>query len=303
MQAGSCSCINRCGTRKCPCKLNQIVCGNNCHPSRTCSNRQRGQHAVGEILVDEKENVKVNDEWVKIGETTLLHADLKIITGNQWLTDNIIFAAQQLLHQQHPYISGLQDPALQLTRTFDVQGSREFIQCLNMGKNHWITISTVGCPPSTVNIFDSLNLTLTMDAKKIIADLIHTSTESFIVQYVDMQYQMGGRDCGLFAIASACSICNSQEPVKVKYEQNSMRQHLADALTTQLLVPFPGKKRRVVSGFRKRERVKVYCICRLPNDGSLMVQCQACREWYHTKCVTIPKIYINSKLKWTCNNC
>lgn len=77
--------------------------------------------------------------WIKIGITPLLQNDKKILTGRGWLTDNIIFAAMQLLHQQHPHISGLQNPILQLTRTFDVQGSKEFVQCLNMGDvNSWL---------------------------------------------------------------------------------------------------------------------------------------------------------------------
>ena len=82
--------------------------------------------------------------WVKIGITSLLEDDKKLLTACSWLTDNIMFAALQLLHQQHLDISGLQDPALQITHTFDVQGT------INMGGCHWITISTVGCDPATI---------------------------------------------------------------------------------------------------------------------------------------------------------
>ncbi len=43
------------------------------------------------------------------------------------LTDEIMYCAQQLLKNKYPYISGLQCSSLQLTRTFDVHASKEFI--------------------------------------------------------------------------------------------------------------------------------------------------------------------------------
>ena len=64
-----------------------------------------------------------------------------------------------------------------------------------------------------------------------------------------------------------------------------MRQHLIDGLSNKLLMPFPGKiKRRVKKLVPARtEVVKVYCTCRLPDDGHKMVECYQCKEWYHTR--------------------
>ena len=186
-----CSCKNRCATRKCPCKLNRIPCGSYCHVGRTCSNKPSVKPDPEEVVNVDEQKVAPSIPWVKIGITSLLEDDKKLLTGCGWLTDNIMFAALQLLHQQHPDISGLQDPALQITRTFDVQGSREFIQCLNMSGCHWITISTVGCDPATIKIYDSSNLMLTSTLKRIVADLMHTSGKSISILYMDMQYQIG----------------------------------------------------------------------------------------------------------------
>ena len=91
--------------------------------------------------------------WVTIGETLLF---INALLENRWLTDNIEFAAEQLLHQQHPYISGLQDPSLQQIHSLDIQGRREFVQCLFMGGNHWITISSVGCDTGTINDYQCI---------------------------------------------------------------------------------------------------------------------------------------------------
>ena len=44
------------------------------------------------------------------------------------------------LKKQHG-VSGLQDTIF----AFEVEGSHEFVQCLNL--SHWITVSTAGCPP------------------------------------------------------------------------------------------------------------------------------------------------------------
>ena len=108
--------------------------------------------------------------WVKIGQTLLFTNDQNILLKNMWLTDNIVFAAEQLLNQQHPYISGLQDPCLQQVRTFAIQGNKEFVQCLIVGGNHWITISSVGCNPGTINVYDSMNCNkLTSNLKGIVA--------------------------------------------------------------------------------------------------------------------------------------
>ncbi len=32
---------------------------------------------------------------------------------------------------------------------------------------------------------------------------------------------------------------------------------------------------------------KVFCLCREPDDGRVMVQCDRCQEWYHHDCVDI----------------
>lgn len=156
------------------------MCGRYCHPGRSCGNTCRNSKpADDKIVVDEVE--EKNDGWIKIGLTRLFEQDKNLLTGGDWLTDNIIFAAQQLLHQQNPQISGLQDPALAMTRTFAVQGSQEFVQCLNMSDNHWITISTVGCEPSTIKVYDSANGMLTSTMKTVMADLLHTNNKNILI--------------------------------------------------------------------------------------------------------------------------
>ena len=151
-------------------------------------------------------------------------------------------AAQCLLKQQHPDMSGLQPSTLQYIQMFDVHGSREFVQCLNLSNNHWIMVSTVGCVPGVVNVYDSLTFGLSTSIKRTIASLVHTDKPTIAIQRAPMQLQRGGSDCGLFAIASATAICNGQYPESIQFDQSQMRPHLLKCLEDKLLLPFPSTK-------------------------------------------------------------
>ena len=54
-----------------------------------------------------------------------------------------------------PAISGFQQPTLGPVRNFDV-ASGELVQILHTGNNHRVSISSTGCEPGYVNLFDSL---------------------------------------------------------------------------------------------------------------------------------------------------
>ena len=75
-----------------------------------------------------------------------------------------------------------------------------------LGGNHWITISTLKCPPAVVCVYDSLHYQLSPSVKKTVADLLQTKKEHIIIQYMNTQVQEGGSDCGLFAIATATTL-------------------------------------------------------------------------------------------------
>ena len=178
-----------------------------------------------------------------------------------------------------------------------------FVQCLNLGDNHWITISTLGCTPGTVIVYDSLNLRLSKSLKNIVADLIHTSNSTIVIKYANMQYQRGGSDCGLFAIATACVVCNGDDPTSLHFEQPLMREHLLKALESKKLSPFPSQHRRVAISQTREEILEVFYVCRMPNDGKTILQCSACQEWYHCNCVRVQKRFLNPKVPWICGTC
>ena len=113
--------------------------------------------------------------------------------------------------------------------------------------------------------------------EKTIADLLQTEKEHAIVHYMNTQIQEGGKDFGLFAIATATTfiICNGQDPVDLEYQQSSMQSHLLKAFEMKTLLPFPSKatRKRQKRGILRRQRIAVYFSCRLPDDGRQMIQC------------------------------
>ena len=111
--------------------------------------------------------------------------------------------------------------------------------------------------------------------------------------------EIGSNDYRLFAVASACSICNGQDPSTLK---NIMRLHVVNAISKQKLLPFPAKLVRTGKiTIQFSEEVPVYCC--VPDDGSKMVQRCMSTEWYHTKCAKIPEHVIDSPKQWRCSQC
>jgi hypothetical protein len=66
---------------------------------------------------------------------------------------------------------------------FNIMHGKEFIQILFTGRNHWVTISTIGCAAGEVDVFDSLRPLLTDKLREQIASLFTTKEKLIIVRY------------------------------------------------------------------------------------------------------------------------
>ena len=71
----------------------------------------------------------------------------------------------------------------------------------------WNTVSTVGCPPASIKVYDSAHGNLSLSTKKVITDLMLTEATAISVYYFDVQQQSGGNDCALFALAFVADLC------------------------------------------------------------------------------------------------
>ena len=181
----------------------------------------------------------------------------------------------------------------------------EGIQIINHQK-HWICVSTIGCQPGHVDIYDSLYSSLSPSALQQICNLLHTKEAKLTVRMRDIQMRHGTSDCGLFSIACAVCLCQGDNPCRLSWTQDLMRQHLTNCLSTQRMSSFPGNSRKVSAKSKQTIHIPVFCSCRMPENKMGMVRCTWCEEWFHKKCQNIPravfkKVLLHGFVMTVCN--
>ena len=82
------------------------------------------------------------------------------------------------------------------------------------------------------------------------------------------------------------SICNGQDPAV--YKQNAMRKHILNSIEDRVMTAFPSSAIRLPKA-SIRKNIPVHFICRHINDGSKMIQCDICQQWFHVACMKINK--------------
>ena len=235
---------------------------------------------------------------------------LQINENGQWLTDEHIDNAQAILAKHFPYIGGLQAAWVFISEGCHSIGTpkEDFVQILNVGGNHWITVSNVGNPKDTITIYDSLydGVSCSCKAKftKQMAFMLMATSKHVTLQQADMQKQTGSSDCGLFAIAAATSLCYDVLPQDCPWEQGKMQVHLSTCFKLVDLTLFPQSSLvRRHRSYRRMEKVEVFCHCRQPNNKhAFMVQCDSCKDWFHRGCQRIPR-KMNKNTTFLCKNC
>ena len=117
------------------------------------------------------ESVGETDKYSRLGN--LKETDHQIILNPVgWLTCDIIQEAHVLLSQVNTAVQGFQRPTLGPVRNFDVMTS-EFVQILHTGSDHWVCVSSIGCVPGTVKLYDSLfHDAITQEVEEQVNDLL-----------------------------------------------------------------------------------------------------------------------------------
>ena len=247
-------------------------------------------------------------EWIRHPRFTLYNLQKQIISTDRWLDDKLIDAAQSLIAEQFPNVSGLQPVPLQRTQSFAIK-RHAFVQVLSVGGSHWITASNVGCKEGEVNVYDSmLGRGATTSVKSSIARIMFCPSSPLCLNYMDVTQQRNGYDCGIFSIAYAYDICRGKDPCQVDYNHKSIRRHLATCFEKKNITKFPSVgDRSIVNRIRYSELIDLYCVCRMPEkcEGEEdMVECELCRIWFHQKCLDIPDhIFDDKDNSWTCTHC
>ncbi len=89
------------------------------------------------------------------------------------------------------------------------------------------------CRNGGVNIYDSVYSSLDESTEIIVCDLFHTNTKNLKMQ--SLEKQVGGTDCGIFAIiiiAVITAIAYDKNPSELKFNQKEMRRYF---LTVSLI--------------------------------------------------------------------
>ena len=59
------------------------------------------------------------------------------------------------------------------------------------------------------------------------------------LQLRPVKQQVGGNDCGLFAVAIQDAILRGLDPTQLRFDQSAMRRHLADCFRANKMSAFP----------------------------------------------------------------
>ena len=250
--------------------------------------------------------------WLK--DLTLTNQDKEALVNGKWLSDKHVNAANKLLQSQYPTINGLQDTVVLAAASKYRSGAKHFVQIMNISQSHWICASNILTPPGVVEVYDSMpsysahSSALTRQ----VATVLQTPQAEFELRHVDVQRQVGGSDCGLFAVAFATALCSGIDPFTCSFKQTEMRSHLLTCFESHQLSTFPAPDRprrlahcRVLS----TKRVPVYCVCRLPwnkydKKRGPLVKCNSCKLWFHQFCLNIDNdIIVNKSAQFYCDSC
>ena len=179
--------------------------------------------------------------WLRNELYFLKEADrLILLSKNEWLTDNIMDAAQKLICKKLGTIDSYQsvlNSEKQTENPFQPV-SQEHVQLLHDGSNHWfLTI----CSNGRVQVCDSLRSKLTPASRKSIRSLYkHYVLGGQRITFLPVQRQPDGFSCGLFAIAFAAELLDGHSPSESsQFDVDKMRSHLIVCLEQQNLSPFP----------------------------------------------------------------
>lgn len=148
-----------------------------------------------------------------------------------------------LLKKSYPQVDGQHDPAI--TGQLVTPATSEFVQVINVG-DHWACLSTIGIrTPGTIKIYDSTYIKPSTIAVEHACRMLHHIGKVITFISVKVQKQVGGSDCGLFALAYATDLCYGLDSAYQQYDQGKMCQHYVHCLENKNVTPFPNTDKPV----------------------------------------------------------
>ena len=113
------------------------------------------------------------------------------------MTDKHVNVFNNLVLHQFPKQNGLQCPLLLAEFSKYESKNENFIQIINLSRQHWVCVSNVFSSPGVVEVFDSM-LSYSFNSfplKVQVAAIMRTSEESFLLRHIKVQRQVGTSVC------------------------------------------------------------------------------------------------------------
>ena len=152
------------------------------------------------------------------------------------LNDRHINFGQKLLRSQFEGTEGLINTLFQ--SKIPTNKITTGLQIIHDRNNHWIVASTINSDAGCIQIFDSVYKVLNEATKKTVANLFSLSDNAHF-KVMKIQKQLGGYNCGVFALAIALSILLNINPEGIFYRQQDMRRHLLECFEKKEMTMFP----------------------------------------------------------------
>ena len=166
----------------------------------------------------------------------MTESDRDIILNGEMLNDKHISFAGRLLLGQFPGTEGLISTVFQ--KKVPAKRIEKGVQIIHDRGNHWIVASTLNSAIDVIEIYDSVYNSLDGESKTIITNLFKLSSSPKF-DLIRMQKQVGGQDCGLFAIAVVLSLLLHVNVTDIVFNQSQMRPHLLKCFSNNKFTMFP----------------------------------------------------------------
>ena len=99
----------------------------------------------------------------------------------------------------------------------------------------------MNCDVCEVKVFDSLYTFCDKETEAIINNLFQWNSKKVSVTFFRCQKQVGGADCGLFAIAFATALVYGKQASKMRFVQEQLRAHFINCTNKGVMSLFPCK--------------------------------------------------------------
>ena len=178
---------------------------------------------------------------------------------------------------------------------------------------HWGTLSNIFSPNGHVTLYDCARRLHYRSATREIryglvieeyaAKLRSLPISELVIDVADTKTVGKNADSGVAAICYAFALVKGADPQKINFNYKVLRKQLVVALENSSFDTFT----ICLDGTPKSHRgplytieVPLFCNCKMPDNGSPMIACDSCNEWFHVECV---QAVIKRQNKWFCENC